>query len=96
MKVSTKSGFKFELDERIMTDWRVVKAMGKADSDNPEDMLTGSIELVSLIFGPDEEKLIEHIKAKNDGYAPVDAIKTELLDVITKVKAGKNSRSSQA
>lgn len=97
MKVTTKSGFKFELDERIIDDWRVIKAIGRADAkDDPEEMLAGSIELVSLIFGKDEERLVQHIRANNDGYAPMEALKDELLSVFTKVKALKNSRSSQA
>lgn len=97
MKVTTRSGFKFELDERIIDDWRVVKAMTKADNtDNPEDMLRGSTELVALIFGKDEDRLVRHIMEHNDGYAPVDALKDELLSVFTRVKALKNSRSSQA
>ena len=97
MKITTKSGFKFELDERIIDDWRVVKAMGRADNtDNPEDMLAGSIELISLIFGKDEDRLVEHIRKKNDGYAPMAALKDELLSTFERVKALKNSKSSQA
>ena len=97
MKITTKSKFKFELDERIINDWRVMKAMGRADNTaDPEEMLAGSIELVSLIFGEDEDRLIKHIMAKNDGFAPMDALKDELLSVFTQVKALKNSQSSQA
>lgn len=97
MKVTTKSGFKFDVDERILEDWRVVKAMGKADnSADPEGVLAGTIELVSLIFGADEQRLVEHIQKKNDGYAPTSALKEELLSVFTRVKALKNSQSSQA
>ena len=92
MKVTTKSGFKFELDERIIDDWRVVKAIGRADNkDNPEEMLAGSIELVSLIFGKDEERLVQHIQANNDGFAPMEELKAELLSVFTRIKALKNS-----
>ena len=97
MKITTKTGFKFDLDERIIDDWRVVKAMGRADdTENPTEMLAGTIELVSLIFGKDETRLVEHIRKKNDGYAPMEALKDELLSVFEKAKAAKNSRSSQA
>lgn len=97
MKISTKTGFKFELDERIIDDWRVVKAMGRADNtDDPTEMLAGTIELVGLIFGKDEERLVTHIMKKNDGYAPMEALKDELLSVFDKAKSVKNSQSSQA
>lgn len=97
MKITTKTGFKFELDERIIDDWRVIKAMGRADNtENPTEMFAGTIELVGLIFGKDENRLVEHIQKKNDGYAPVEALKDELLSVFEKAQSVKNSRSSQA
>ena len=97
MKITTKSGFRFEFDERIVDDWRVLKAIGRADNkENADEMISGSVELVGLIFGKDEQRLIEHIQAKNDGYAPVEALKDELTDVFAKVKAVKNSQSSRA
>lgn len=97
MKVTTKSGFKFEVDERIITDWRVIESMGMADNaDDPEEMIAGLRKLVGLVFGKDKDRLIEHLQSKNDGFAPVDAIKDELLSVFEKVKSLKNSKSSQA
>ena len=94
-RITTKSGFKLELDERILDDWRVVKALGKADDDkNPGEMLAASVELVGLIFGKDEERLMEHIKEKNDGFVPTTVIKEELLSVFTRLKSLKNSQSS--
>ena len=96
MKISTKSGFKFELDERILDDWRVVKAMGRADnSEDPEEMLAGTIELVSMIFGKDEQRLMEHIMKHNDGYVPMKAMKEELVSTFTRAKSLKNSQTSQ-
>ena len=97
MKITTKSGFKFDFDERMADDWRVLKAIGMADNkENPDEMIAGSIELVTLIFGKDEKRLIEHIRAKNDGFAPIEALKAELTDVFMKARALKNSKSSQA
>ena len=97
MKVTTSSGFKFEIDERIVDDWRVVKALGRADNtDDPEEVLAGTIDLVSLVFGKDEDNLVKHIQSKNDGFAPVSAMREEILSTFTQVKKLKNSQSSQA
>ena len=96
MKGKTKSGFKFEFDERILNDWRFLKAVAKADdSSNPSGMLAGTVELVSMIFGDNEQALMDHIASKNDGYVPQDAIKEELLDIIEQGKDLKNSSSSE-
>ena len=96
MKITTKGGFKFELDDRITDDWRVLRAISKADnSSNPEEMIAGTVELVSLIFGKDENRLIEHIKAKNDGFVPMSVLKDELLSTLTRANSLKKSQSSQ-
>lgn len=96
MKGKTKSGFKFEFDERILNDWRFLKAVAKADdSSNPSGMLAGTVELVSMIFGDNEQALMDHIASKNDGYVPQDAIKDELLDIIEQGRDLKNSSSSE-
>lgn len=97
MKITTKSGFKLDLDERILDDWRVIRAMGKADNvSNPEDVIAGVVDLVSLIFGKDEDRLIEYIQSKNDGFVPMEVLKEELLSVFERARTIKNSRSSQA
>jgi hypothetical protein len=97
MKITTKSGFKFDLDERILEDWRVISAMKKADDrDKPEDMIEGITDLVSLIFGKDEDRLVDFIAERNEGYVPVDYLKDELLSVFTRAKSLKNSSTSQA
>lgn len=97
MKITTKSGFKFDFDERMVNDWRVVKAIARSENkDDHGEMVAGTADLVSLIFGADEKRLIDHIMKKNDGYAPVEALREELFDVFNKVNAAKKSQSSQA
>lgn len=95
IKVKTLSGIKIDIDEKLFNDWRFIKAMQKADSKDPSEMINGTVELVSLIFGNQEDKLMEAISKKNGGYIPQEAIKDELVNVITQVKELKNSQSSQ-
>ena len=96
MKGKTKSGFKFDIDERILDDWAFIKAIAKADdSENPSAMLAGTVELVSLMFGKNEKALMDHIRAHHDGFAPQEAVKDEILDVIEQSKNLKNSSSSE-
>lgn len=95
MKIKTKSGFKFELDERVLNDYRLVRAIARADDkNNPHNVLGGLVDLVSLIFRKDEQRLMEHIAEKNDGFVDQERIKEEIADVFSQVKALKNSGSS--
>lgn len=96
MKVTTKSGFKFEIDERVIEDYRMIEALKKADNtDDPGEMLNGTVEVVNLVFGADKARLMEHIKGLNDGFVPTSAMREELDSVFARVKALKNSGSSR-
>lgn len=83
----TKDGLEFQIDERIKNDWRLVKAIGKADSENPVERMNGTIELVTLLVGEDgEKKLAEHIMEKNEGFCPMDEIKRYILEIMDSMK----------
>lgn len=96
MKVKTESGFKFELDERILSDYRIIEALKMGDnSADANEMIEGTVDLVNLIFGADKPALMEHIKKLNDGFVPIEAMRQELNDVFEGVKELKNSESSR-
>lgn len=86
----TRSGFKFKVDERIGKDWRVISAISLAESEDATEQIKGTTDLVKLVVGSNEKKLIEHIAKKNDGYVPVSAITDELVDILMTVNETKN------
>ena len=45
----TKSGFKFKIDERILSDWRLVDAIGLSESDDASEQIRGVRNLVQLV-----------------------------------------------
>lgn len=93
-KINTINGKKVDIDERVFDDWRFMKALNKADSDNGSEMIAGTVELVSLIFGKAEDTVMEAIAKKHNGYIPQEAVKDEILNAIDQIKALKNSQSS--
>lgn len=96
MKITTKTGFKFNLDDKILADWRFIDAIAEADSTDEHEKLRGTRTLIGLMFGDEKDRLIEHVMKKNGGYAPIDAIRAEMESVLTKYNETKNSQSSQA
>lgn len=82
IKGKTKTGFEFELDERIGTDWRIVSNIALAESDDMSDKVKGASALVSLLCGNNEKKLMKHIADNNDGFVPMPAVMNELRDMI--------------
>ena len=87
----TKSGFKYEIDERVINDWRLLKYIAMSESSDPSEQIKGASSLVSLLLGDQEQALMEHLADKNDGYVPAVAVTEAITDIITSVNELKNS-----
>lgn len=96
MKVSgkTETGFKFSIDDRVLDDWRLIQNIELAESENLTERVKGTNALVRLLLGDNEEKLMEHIAKKNDGFIPSSAVTSELASIIKATRELKNSQSS--
>ena len=91
MNGKTKSGFKYEINEKILSDWRFLVAASKAQSKDSSEQLAGAVEMVQLILGNDGyEGLIKHISERNDGSVPVEAVLNEVAEIINNHKETKN------
>ena len=95
MKGTTKSGFKFNIDERIVEDWRLLDAIGLAESDDPGEQIRGTREVANLLLGKEKESLIKFLQEKNDGFVPATEMSSMIAEIITTVRELKNSQSSQ-
>lgn len=78
----TKTGFEYGIDERIVKDYRYVRALAKLNKgDNTEKFLAFD-QISTLMLGNKVEDLITHIENLNDGYAPIEAIGAEITEII--------------
>ena len=50
IKIKTKSGFKTEINPRILDDWDVLEIMASIDSGNANEQLKGTINLINILF----------------------------------------------
>lgn len=89
----TKTGFEWSVDERVVKDYRYVRALAKLNKgDNTEKFLAFD-QISTLMLGDKVEDLITHIENLNDGYAPIEAIGAEITEIIGALTP-KNSISS--
>lgn len=86
----TKSGFSFKVDERVTSDWRLLSNIALAEGDNLNDRVKGITEIVHLLLGENEKAFMDHIQKKNDGFIPMEAVNTELAEIIKSAKELKN------
>lgn len=87
----TKNGFKFSYDERILKDWRFVKAIAETQNDDEIKKLQGATALAELLLGETgTARLAEFIASKNDGFVPIDAMMLEITAILESSKNIKN------
>lgn len=94
MKVTTTTGFKCEVDERVLDDYRLVDSMRKLNSSDEMTMIEGLTTIVDLILGKEKERLFEHIMSYSDGFVNKNAMDSETREIVQALKL-KNSGSSQ-
>lgn len=90
VKGTTQTGFDFEVDERIKSDWRVMKAIADVQSKDNNRVIPGMVNLINFILGDKEQKLLEHVAANNDGFAPTKALFSEIKDMLDAIPEIKN------
>lgn len=91
MEGRTKSGFEYRIDEKILSDWRFLVAASKAQSKDSAEQLAGAVDMVQLILGKEGyESLMKHLSERNNGSVPVEAVLSEVAEIINAHKETKN------
>lgn len=92
IKGTTKTGFKFEIDEKTMDNMELVDAIAELE-DNDNDPMNFS-RLVKRLLGNDgRRRLYDHVR-EEDGRVPMNKIGDEIADILMKMsedEEGKNS-----
>lgn len=88
IKGKTKSGFKFEIDERKAQDYRFLRGFSQALKGG-EDALKGLDAFEFFVGSIQMDALIIHIAEQNDGICPSDKVILEVTEMVQ--AASKNS-----
>lgn len=84
-KGTTKSGFAFEIEEKVLDDMRVIDVLAEIVDPEASDVatLTATSKLSGLILGKEQKKkLYDHIAAQNEGRVPVKELTTTIFEII--------------
>jgi hypothetical protein len=91
MQVKTKSGFKCDINDKILDDWRFTRSVAKTHADDDVERMNAAVDLVSLILRDNEEAYYKYVEKKNGGIVSEDIVTKDLVSIIEQVKAIKNS-----
>ena len=84
IKGKTSSGFEYEVDERIIKDWRFAKALAKL-SGEPLDKMSATIDIASMLLNNgQEESLMKHVEM--DGFVDSGKMEHEIVEIINGLK----------
>ena len=91
MKVTTKSGFKCDINDHILEDWRLMAAISDSQADDPKTKMRAAVEMVRLILGDSTDSYFDYIAGKNENHiVPEEIVTADILSIINKIKALKN------
>ena len=88
MKGKTKSGFEYNVDEKMTKDWRFIRLVKKMTKGSNEDQIAALDDALAMVLGGEAEadRLLEHIEKQNDGYAPAEMVVEEFNEIISSIK----------
>lgn len=91
ISVETKDGFKVDIDERVLTDWRLTHALVKSQKGTDYEKLEATDEIAILLIGKENsERLMQHIMENNDGFVPGVVYMNTIAEIFQAVKESKN------
>lgn len=91
MQGITKNGFEYNIDERILSDWRFTSIAAKVEGGSTVEKIGAAQKMVEMIFGEEQlNKLIDHIASQNDGFVPADEVMNTAKEIIEENKKLKN------
>ena len=96
MKIKTKSGFVFDVDEKKAADWEFVDALCDCESADDAVRVTASRNAMKILLGTDGcAALAEHVKDEN-GVRSIGKMLEEFKEIMTLLgEKQKKSSSSQ-
>lgn len=91
VKGTTKSGFKFEIDERVIRDKGFLDVLIKAKKATDEmEMFEVTNELYEFVLkGKGLAALEKHIRKNNDGFCDAEVLANEFNEILSSVSAAK-------
>lgn len=86
IKGTTKRGFKFAIDKRIIKDYRFVEVVSKTNSDDENEQLINVTKMVDLLFN-DKKKKEEFLKflSDKDGFVDSETVLSEVAEILSKL-----------
>ena len=85
IKGTTKSGFKFQIDETKLNDYRFMKDLSKME----ENPLRFPAVLEKILGSDQEEALLNHLEDA-DGRVDTEKVAEEVADILSSGKETKN------
>ncbi len=92
MEITTKSGFKLNLDKEVLDDWRITEAIADTGSEDDTSLqLKGIVTLTRMIFRDQKKAYYTHVSESNGGRVPNSVINEDITDIFEQLKEAKNS-----
>ena len=92
----TKTGFEYQVNEKILTDYRYITAAARLTSKDYAERILAWDKVSALLLGDKVQDLITHIEELNDGFVPFDKMTIELNEIAEACVPKKSTTSQES
>lgn len=93
VKGTTKSGFRFSVDEAVFTSWEFMRAVRDVQQEDQLKATNGIVDLVELALGKEQTQRLARYLARGAKTVSSEAVLreyAEIVEIVKGVKASKN------
>lgn len=90
-QIKTRSGFECEINEACLDDMELLDLIADLESGESVQAYKG---ILDKILPNDKKRLYDHVRTE-DGRVPITAVSSEITDIFSAIKDGKNNRSGR-
>lgn len=77
LKGTTKSGFKFEIEDKRLKNYELLEALVESDKGNP----SATIDVVKLLLGDSKASALKNHVRDSDGFVDIEKIGQEVKEI---------------
>lgn len=90
VKGTTKSGFRYSVDENILDSWQFVEALRDVQQKDKVKAAAAVVDLIRLVLGEEQTQRLAKYLTKDGKYVSAETMLKEYKEIVGRVRNSKN------
>ena len=90
VKGTTKSGFRYSVDENILDSWQFVEVLRDVQQKDQVKAAAAVVDLIRLVLGEEQTQRLAKYLTKDGKYVSTETMLKEYKEIVGRVRNSKN------